>query len=79
MVEINFAKFWLVEECSNLRLLDRWGSFFCDHLNSLSHGLDTLWVHEVVVDGVHSVIDINIALSGEKQVTSVKAIVRVEN
>ena len=82
LVEINSAEFRFVEESiiggSNLRLFDAHSSVLSYHLHSLTHGLDTLGIHEVVVETVHSVIDGDIALPGEEKVPCVQSLVRVE-
>ena len=83
LVQVDSADFWLVEEGvvggANLGLLDPHGGLLGDHLDSLPHGLHSLGVHEVVVETVHGVVDGDVALPGEEEVSRVQTVVRIED
>ena len=83
LVQVHTAGLRLVEEGvvggAHLGLLDPHGGLLGDHLDSLPHGLHSLGVHEVVVEAVHGVVDGDVALPGEEQVSRIQTIVRVED
>ena len=83
LVEVDLAEVRFVEEGiiggPNLGLFDTNSSVLGNHLDSLAHGLDSLGVHEVVVEAVNGVVDGDVALPGQQEVTSIKTSIRIED